>query len=180
MLRLTVPPNEKYDEYSGKFIIFKGATIQLEHSLVSISKWEQKWHKPFLTKETKTIPETIDYIRHMTITQNVPPEVYENITDENIEQVNAYIEDPMTATWFSDQDKSDNREIVTNEIIYAWMIALNIPVDICQKWHLNRLLTLIQVINLKNAPRKKMSMKDLAARNRKLNEERKARLNSKG
>lgn len=179
MLRLVIPPSEKFDESTGKFISFKGAIIQCEHSLVSISKWEQKWHKPFLTKESKSIPETIDYIRQMTITQNVPPEVYENITDENIEQVNAYIEDPMTATWFAEQDKSGNGEIVTSEIIYYWMIALNIPVEF-QKWHLNRLLTLIQVCNLKNSPQKKMSFRDLAARNRKLNEQRKAAMKTKG
>lgn len=179
MLRLIVPPNEKYNEFIGKFVEFHGATIQLEHSLVSISKWEQKWHKPFLTNEKKTIPETVDYIRCMTLTQNVPPEVYDNLTDANIEAVNAYIEDPMTATWFSREEKGGNREIITNEIIYYWMITLNIPVEF-QKWHLNHLLTLIQVCNLKNAPQKKMSREELAARNRKLNAERRAALNSKG
>ena len=179
MLRLIVPPSEKYDEVNNRFISFKGATIQLEHSLVSISKWEQKWCKPFLTKEKKSIPETVDYIRCMTITQNVPPEVYENLTNENIDEVNEYIEAPMTATWFTNQDKSGGGEVVTNEIIYYWMITLNIPVEF-QKWHLNHLLTLIQVCNLKNSPQKKMSFKDLAARNRKLNEQRKAAMNSKG
>lgn len=180
MLRLIIPPNEQYDESTGKFIDFHGATIQLEHSLVSVSKWEQKWHKPFLTREKKTVPETIDYIRCMTLTQNVPPEVYDNLTDKNIEQVNEYIENPMTATWFSEEDdKSGSKEIITNEIIYYWMISLNIPVEF-QKWHLNHLLTLIQVCNLKNAPQKKMSKKELAARNRKLNEQRRAALKSKG
>lgn len=179
MLRLIVPPNEKYNEFTGKFVEFHGATIQLEHSLVSISKWEQKWHKPFLTNEKKTIPETVDYIRCMTLTQNVPPEVYDNLTDANIEAVNAYIEDPMTATWFSKEEKGGSREIITNEIIYYWMITLNIPVEF-QKWHLNHLLTLIQVCNLKNSPQKKLSREELAARNRKLNAERRAAMNSKG
>lgn len=179
MLRLFVPPSEKYNEFTGKFITFNGATIQLEHSLVSISKWEQKWHKPFLTKEKKTIPETVDYIRCMTLTQNVPQEVYDNLTDRNIDEVNTYIEDPMTATWFSENDTGGGREIITNEIIYSWMISLNIPSEY-QKWHLNHLLTLIRVCNEMNTPPKKMSMKDLAARNRKLNAERRAAMKSKG
>ncbi len=153
----------------------------MEHSLVSISKWESKWHKPFLTKDVKTIEETIDYIRCMTITQNVPPEVYGRIRNEHINQVNAYIEDPMTATWFREDNKrTRNRDVITNEReIYYWMITLGIPVNF-EKWHLNRLLTLIHVCNEENKPNDKMSRGELINRRRAENEARKKKWNTKG
>ena len=180
MLRITIPSVELYDEKRNLFINTKEQTLQLEHSLVSLRKWESKWCKPFLTKETKTIEETIDYIRCMTLTQNVDPTVYNFITNDIIQQVNDYITAPMTATWFSeDKTQKPNREQVTAELIYYWMIALNIPSEY-QKWHLNSLLTLIRVCNIKNQPPKKMSKKDLIARNKAINDARRKRLNSKG
>ena len=149
---------------------------------MSVSKWESRWCKPFLSNDPKTKEECDDYIRCMTLTQNVPQIVYKAIPDSVVEKVNDYIERPMTATWFRD-DKNrpgpKNREIVTAELIYYWMIALNIPFE-CQKWHLNRLLTLIRVCNEKNAPQKKMTKKDLYSYNRSLNEARKKRLHSHG
>ena len=167
MLQITIPDRpeiEAWDESSNTFVTFpaiKGATIQLEHSLISLSKWESKWCKSFLTVDDKTPEETVDYIKFMTLTQNVKPEVYENLTDENIRQINEYIGAPMTATTFHEESKSNsNSERITSELIYYWMIALNIPFE-CQKWHLNRLLTLIRVCNVKNEPPKKMSKNDL-------------------
>jgi hypothetical protein len=181
MLQLTILLGpEQWDEKNEIFIEPKKQVLQLEHSLVSISKWESKWCKPFLSKEVMTVEETIDYIRCMTLTQNVNPDVYNYISNENIRQVNQYIEAPMTATWFTEEKTGKhNNEQVTNELIYYWMTALNIPFE-CQKWHFNRLITLIRVCNIKNQPPKKMSKKDLMSRNAALNAARRKQLNTKG
>jgi hypothetical protein len=177
MLKITIPAIELYDELSEEFISSKEQSLQMEHSLVSISKWESKWKKPFLSKGEKTVEETMDYIRCMTITQNVDDNVYNFISNDNIKKVKEYIDSEMTATTFSNDKKNINREIITSEIIYYWMIALNIPFE-CQKWHLNRLLTLINVCNIKNNPPKKMGKKELARRNTSLNAARKQEMNN--
>jgi len=183
MLTLILPEITGWDEEKEEFfLIRKAKVLNLEHSLVSISKWESKWHKPFLTKNPKTIEETIDYIRCMTLTQNVSEEDYLRITNEHVDKVNSYIEDPMTAAWFSDDGNRKgvgNRETITNELIYYWMISLNIP-DKCEKWHLNRLLTLIRVCNEKNKPPKKRSRSEMINSRRALNNERKRKLKTKG
>lgn len=180
MLRITIPAVEQWDEAKQEFIYTKEQTLSLEHSLVSLSKWESKWCKPFLTKQEKTFEETLDYIKFMTLTQNVDSEVYNYLTNGNISEINEYIEAPMTATYFSDEKTSKtSREQVTAELIYYWMIALNIPFE-CQKWHLNRLITLIKVCNIKNQPPKKRSKKDIMSRNAALNAARRKRLNTKG
>lgn len=180
MLQITIPATELFDDSKQEFVYTKEQTLKLEHSLVSLSKWESRWQKPFLTKEERTIEETIDYIKCMTITQNVDPDIYNYITNDNVRKVNAYIDAPMTATTFSNNGKGrPNREQITSELIYYWMISLNIPFE-CQKWHLNRLLTLIRVCNIKNQPSKKMSKGEIMSRNRALNEARKKQLNTKG
>lgn len=180
MLTITIPERELWDEERAEFISVKEQTLQLEHSLVSLSKWESKWKKPFLTKEDKTPEETIDYIRCMTLTPNVKPEVYNCLTHDNIAKINNYISDPMTATTINMQGLSKGgKEIVTSELVYYWMVALNIPFE-CQKWHLNRLITLIQVCNVKNTPPKKMSKRDIMSRNAALNAARRKKYNSKG
>lgn len=180
MLRITIPAIEQWDEQSQQFIQTKEQTLQLEHSLVSLSKWESKWNKPFLSKGGKTTEETLDYIKCMTITQNVDPYVYNGFTAEHIDQINKYIEAPMTATTFvENKNNRTNREVITAELIYYWMIALNIPFE-CQKWHLNRLLTLIRVCNVKNAPPKKMGKRATANHYAQLNAARRQQLNSKG
>lgn len=181
MLQLTVPATEQWDEQKQEFIQTREQTLQLEHSLVSLSKWESKWNKPFLTKNAKTYEETLDYIKCMTITRNVDLNVYTCLTNRHIEAVNEYIQAPMTATTFTEsQNKKYSREIVTSELIYYWMIALNIPVEECQKWHLNRLLTLIKVCDIKNQPPKKMSKSAIMNRNAALNAARRKRLGSNG
>lgn len=171
--------SEQWDEQNQTFIPAKFQILRLEHSLVSLSKWESKWQKPFLNKQDKTHEEIMDYIKCMTLTQNVDPDVYDHLDNNNIIAINDYIDSPMTATTFNEQGGRANREIVTSEIIYYWMIALNVPFE-CQKWHLNRLLTLIKVCNIKNQPPKKMSNKDIMSRNTALNKARRQRLNSKG
>lgn len=180
MLTITIPATEYYDEKTSSFDSTKERTISLEHSLISISKWEAKWHKPFLTNNNKTSEEIVDYIKCMTITQNVDPLVYRVLTADNFKQIEKYIDDPMTATWFNEREtKSRNKEIITSEIIYYWMISFNIPFE-CQKWHINRLLTLIRVCNIKNQPPKKMSKNELMNRNRALNNARRNALHTKG
>lgn len=181
MLRISIPLGvEQYNDETGEFIYPKEQTLQLEHSLVSLSKWESKWCKPFLSKQEKTYEETLDYIKCMTLTPNVSPDIYNYLTGSCINQINRYIDAPMTATTFSEDKKYNrNREQVTAEIIYYWMIALNIPFE-CQKWHLNRLLTLIRVCNIKNTPPKKMSRREIMNRNRALNAARRKQLNSRG
>lgn len=180
MLQVTIPASELWNEYRQEFVKTKEKTLQLEHSLISLSKWESKWCKPFLSKQGKTYEETIDYIKCMTITPNVDPDVYYSLTKENVDRINEYIEAPMTATYFS-EDKSGrgSREVVTSELIYYWMIALQIPFE-CEKWHLNRLLTLIRVCNIKNTPPKKMSRRSIMSRNAALNASRRKQLNTRG
>ena len=179
MLTIVIPSNEKWNEITEEFIYSKSQTIQLEHSLVSISKWEAKWKKPFLSQAKKTDEETIDYVRCMTITQNVNPEVYKRLTNRNIKEINEYIDDLMTATIFSDLKKGTGREIITSEIIYYQMIALNIPPEY-QKWHLNRLIALINVCSIKNQPPKKRNRREIIERNAAINAARKRELNTRG
>lgn len=180
MLSITIPARELFDEKIQRFIYTKEQTLQLEHSLVSLSKWESKWNKPFIETKDKTTEEILDYIKCMTLTQNVNPYAYFCLTDENIKAVTEYINAPMTATTFRENKNSKrNREFVTSELIYYWMIALNIPFE-CQKWHLNRLLTLIRVCSVKNAPTKKTSKKELARRYAEINAANRKRFNSKG
>lgn len=170
MLRITIPSQELYNEKENKIITTKETTLQLEHSLVSISKWESKWGKPFISdgEENKSTEELIDYIKCMTITQNVDPKIYNYITVENIKEINEYINAPMTATTIKQTASGTKKERITSELIYYWMVANEIPFD-CEKWHLNRLLTLIRICSIKNQPSKKMSKNEILSRNAKLN-----------
>ena len=180
MLQITVPGIELWDEEAQEFIYSKEQTLQLEHSLISLSKWESKWCKPYLSKKDKNYEEVLDYIRCMTTTPNVKPEVYKCLTEENIEEIQKYINAPMTATYISEnRNGGGNRETVTSELIYYWMISLNIPIEF-QKWHLNRLITLIRVCQIKNTPPKKMSKSAIMSRNAALNASRRKQLNTKG
>lgn len=180
MLRITLPEVEEWDERKEEFVNAKAITLQLEHSLVSLSKWESKWHKPFLHTTNMNVEESIDYVRCMTLTQNVPPEAYYRLTEEHMDMIKSYINEPMTATTFSSETGGKrNREIVTAEIIYYWMSALQVPFE-CRKWHLNKLLAFIRVCSIKNAPAKKMSNKDIWAQNAALNAARRRKFNSKG
>lgn len=187
MLQITIPAVkgvELWDEVNECFVKtpdLKEQTLQLEHSLVSISKWESKWCKPFISKVDKTEEETMDYIRCMTINHNLKPDVYERLTRENIQQIHDYINAPMTATTISETNSGKhNSEVVTAELIYYWMISLQIPVDPFEKWHLNRLITLIKVFNVKNSPPKKRSKREIMSRNAALNAARKKQLNTRG
>lgn len=180
MLQIVVPAMEQWDEINEQFIYSKEQVLQVEHSLVSLSKWESKWCKVFISKDDKTDEEMKDYIRCMTINQNVDPSVYSRLTRENINQITEYINRPMTATYFSNEQKGRaSGEQVTSELIYYWMIAYNIPSSY-EKWHLNRLLTLIKICNIKNAPPKKTSKREIMKRNAALNAARRKQLNTNG
>ncbi len=181
MLQLTVVIRpEGWDEEKEEFIEPEIRTLQLEHSLVSLSRWESKWHTSFLAKKELTVEETIDYIKCMTLTKGVCPDIYSYITNRHINIVQDYISDSMTATTFGKSSTGTrNRDIITSEIIYYWMIRFGIPFE-CQKWHLNRLLTLIRVCNVKSQPVKKKSLGEIMRNNAALNAERRKQLNTKG
>lgn len=186
MLTIIIPAGEYFNNKTNEFISVKEKTLVLEHSLVSISKWESKWHKPFLGREDKTAEEIRDYVRCMTLTQNVPEKDYLRLTSDSLNKIRDYIDDPMTATTFSEDKRPGQNsanlfktKVTTSEEIYYWMIKANIPME-CQKWHLNRLLTLIRICNIKDTPKKKMGKKDIFNRNRELNEARRKALHTTG
>ena len=182
MIRILLPEKELYDEVNNKFVYLPSRELILEHSLVSISKWESKWHKSFLNTDDKSFDEVMDYIKCMCVEELEDENDLYRLSEENVSDINAYIQDSMTATTFSDFSDNKNiksREIITSEIIYYWMIANNIPFE-CQYWHLNKLLTLIKVCSIKNSPEKKMSTSEILSRNKALNAARRKKMNSKG
>lgn len=189
MLELTISAKKGFDNKKNEFIETKETTLRLEHSLVSISKWEAKYHKPFISDEPKTAEETIDYIKFMTLTQNVDPLIYKLMDKEELTKINEYINDPMTATKFYDNEVATKglpsrrkNEVITSELIYYWMIAFNIP-ESKEKIHLNRLLTLIRICNIKEREangKGKMSKRDILSQNRALNAARRKKYNTHG
>lgn len=180
MLTLTIPESEMYNQANGKFITLPKVVLHLEHSLVSLSKWEQKYEKPFLGSEMKTTEETIDYVRFMCSDEEVPDEVLHRLTKENNQEISNYVAAKKTATTFNERNSRPNREIITSEIIYYWLVSLQIPFQPCESWHLNTLLALIKTVSLKSAPPKKMGKNDAAAYQRSLNAQRKAALGQQG
>lgn len=179
-LAIEVPGEELFDEVNSCFIERPPCTLTLEHSLISLTKWEARWKEPFLAEKEKTPEQALDYVRCMTLTQNVPPDVYGRLTAAQMEAIRSYIDDPMTATTFSSRGRAGSRrEKITSELIYYWMVSLGIPFE-CQKWHLNRLLTLIRVCSLKNQPSKKMSANQILRNNSALNAARRSQYHTKG
>lgn len=188
MLKIKIPDQPKeqlWDETNERFIYrdgIKGCELTLEHSLLSVAKWEAIWCKPFLSTKDKTIEETLSYVECMTVMPStVQPEIYKRIPQSDLDRIYEYINSPSTATTFGGPKNGGRNEIITSELIYYSMTALNIPFE-CQKWHLNRLLTLIRVCEIKNNPegQKKMSASELRRQYDRLNDIRRAKMNSKG
>jgi len=180
MLTLSVVLSEGFDEEAESFVPMKTFELEMEHSLVSLSKWERFFKKPFLSDKEKSPEETVWYVKAMCLATEIPPEVFSKLSQENVDAINAYITDPMTATTFRQiPGQKPNREIMTSEVLYYYMIALNIPFE-CQYWHLNSLLTLIKVCNQKNAPAKKIPKREALERQRELNRQRKEQLGTSG
>lgn len=182
MLLLEVPETELYDEKKNEFVTLSKQTLKLEHSLIAISKWESKYCKPFLSKDQKTVEESLYYVQCMTINPNVDTRVYRCITNEMMNRINEYIEAPMTATTISYNTSSNNRrqETLTSELLYYYMIAGNVPVEF-ERWHLNRLIKLIEIIGIKNDPKaKKMSKGSILRNNAALNAARRKAHHSRG
>jgi len=177
MLKVTIPAKEFWDDRKQEFINTDEVHLRLEHSLVSISKWESKWHKPFIDKKKpKTAEETLDYIRCMCVDyeyDELDPIVFRALPTSEMDRITKYIEDPMTASWITEHTPEGaapkhNSRTLTSELIYCYMIQLNIPVEF-EHWHLNRLLMLIKIVNVENQPKKKMSKKETIAQHRALN-----------
>lgn len=183
MLEIVVPSVELFDEATETFINTKETVLKLEHSLLSISKWESKWCKPFLPKDKddkRSPKELLDYVRCMTLNSNVPKNVYNALSADHFDKISEYINSPMTASSVNYYKSPTNgaREIVTSELIYYWMIVYQIPFE-CEKWHINRLLMLIRICNAKNDP-KRMSSKEVMSQNRALNRARRKALHTRG
>lgn len=180
MLRIIVLGEEFFDESKQEFVTKGDTIIDLEHSLLSVSKWESKYEKPFLGKEEKTTKEALGYVEAMTLTPNIAPEVFSKLSSSNHEEINAYVNAKMTATWFREiPGPLSSPEVITSELIYYWLTVFNIPFT-CETWHLNRLLTLIRICSIKGAKPKKMSRSELAARQRTLNDQRRAQYGTTG
>src|SRR5688500_5980524 len=154
MLEIQVTLEEGFDEKNSKFVASSSFTVRLEHSLFSVSKWESVWEEPFLGKKEKTRKQTVSYIEMMILDDNLPPGVFQKLIEHNLQEIMNYVTADNTATKvYTDPNSPQSREIITSELIYYWMISMNVPVEF-QHWHLNRLITLIRVINLKNSPKK--------------------------
>lgn len=180
MLKLEIKEQEFFDEATGRFYTVKPQILHLEHSLISISKWESKWHKPYLKDDPKTFDEELDYVRCMSIDKEIDDSTLHSLTALQINQIRDYINDSMTATWFSNRNKvRPSSRVITSELIYYWMTSCGIPFS-CEKWHLNRLLVLIRICNVEGSSKKKMNKRDQLAEQRKLNAARKQKYNTKG
>lgn len=179
MLTIILPKGESYNESTNEFEYYDEVVLNLEHSLLSLSKWESKHQKPFLNQEQKSSQEIMDYVEAMILNDH-PADVISRLTGENIKSINVYIESKESATFFNETRQPRGRsEVITSELIYYWMVAFQIPFE-CQTWHLNRLFALIRICGIKNSKPEKMSKSEMAARNRELNAQRRAATGTRG
>lgn len=180
MLRITIFGDEFFDETAEQFIYPDAVELEFEHSLVSLSKWESKFEKPFLSETSKTAEEILAYIEAMIITPNCPPGVLGKLSQANLDEIHAYIESKQTGTTFRDTGKDRGKaEPISAELIYYWMVGFNVPFE-CQHWHLNRLFSLLRVCSIKQSKPTKMSKSEMAASRRALNQRRLNELNTNG
>lgn len=177
MLHLTIPKQEIYNDSLEEFQTVGPFNLQMEHSLLSISKWESKTKKSFFRQES-TVEDTILYFKCMTINK-VDDVAFSLLTQENVREIREYIDDSKTATTFKNTNEKKSRELITSELVYYWMTTMNIPFE-AEKWHFSRLITLIRIHTAKNTPQKKRSKSELLAENRAINEARRKQFNTKG
>ena len=170
MLLITVPSTELWDDENQEFRYVKETNLQLEHSLISISKWESKWHKAFFGRQEKTSTEVLDYIRCMTLNKNINPNVYMCLTKDNFDAISDYINDKMTA-YFPKDENTPISDTLMSELFYYYMTVFNIPFE-CEKWHINRLIALIKICGIKSSGPKKMSQAEIARQHRAINKAR--------
>lgn len=180
MLRITIDEEEVFNEKDNTFATVGGVVVELEHSLISLSKWESEYQKPFLAPGEKTSEEIFGYLKAMVVTPNVGPDVLYRLTQKNVDKIQEYIDSSQSATTFGSMpERRGPGEVITSELIYYWMVAFNIPFE-CQHWHLNRLFALVRICNIKNSKPQKMSRHEIAQRNRELNEKRRQELGTSG
>lgn len=180
MLKITIDEDEVFNEADSTFSNVGGVTLELEHSLISLSKWESQFQKPFLSPGVKTTEEVFGYLYAMVLTPGVGPDVLYRCTQQDIDKIQEYIDSSQSATTFGEMPgRRGPGEVITSELIYYWMVAFNIPFE-CQYWHLNRLFALVRICNVKNSKPQKMSRHEIAQRNRELNAKRKAELGTAG
>jgi hypothetical protein len=179
VLQLKITIREGFDETAQQFVASETIVLPLEHSLVSLSKWESKWELPFLGSDDKTDEQVLDYVRMMFSGDVFPEQVIPLLKAADFDKINDYINAKMTATWFNERQQPPSREIVTAELIYYWMISLGVPFE-CQYWHLNRLLTLIKVCSIKSKPPEKVDRATAMRQRAELNAQRRAAMNSRG
>ncbi len=180
MLKLTVVGQELFNEETSEFIIGPDFVLELEHSLVSLSKWESKFQKPFLSKDQKSPEEVLAYIEFMILTEDLPENLMLSLTREHFDVVQNYIDSAESATTFGQLPKQRGRgETITSELVYYWLVAFQIPFEV-ERWHLNRLFALIRICNLKNQKPEKQSKGEKARQFRELNEKRRAQYGTTG
>ena len=179
MLKFNLPSIEFYDERTNRFFDKPSVDVRLEHSLASLSKWEQKYKKPFLGSAPKTLEESRGYVVCMSLDENFTEQDYYRLSSEQIQQVQDYITDQRTATTINRRKTGPSREVITAEVIYYWMVSLMIPFE-AENWHLSKLLMLIEVCAVKNQPKKKMSRSEALSRQRALNAQRRSSMGTSG
>jgi len=155
--------------------------LTFEHSLVSLSKWEAFYEKPFYSKESQTEEETKKYLLFMLLPENLPIDFSSWITAKHVEVVQEYINSKQTATTFTEvPDGRPSTETITNEVIYSWLVTFGIPFHPVETWHLNRLMTIVKIMGIKSTKPKKMTRSQQAEKYRKLNEQRRKDLGTTG
>lgn len=180
MLKIVIDGTENFNNNTQTFHQLDDIVIELEHSLVSVAKWESIYQKAFLSDNKKTSDEIFEYFKNMIVRCNADLDVLDKCSQENFNKIQEYIDSNQSATTFGSMpERRGPGEIITSELIYYWMIAFNVPFE-CQFWHLNRLFSLIRICNIKNSKPKKMSRTEIAQRNSELNAKRKAELGTKG
>lgn len=180
MLRIIIEGDEVFNDETQTFDTINDVVFDLEHSLISLSKWESEYQKPFLSPGAKTSEEIFGYLKAMVVTPNLDPDVLYDCSQDNIDKIQKYIDSSQSATTFGVMpDRRGPGEVITSELIYYWLVSFNIPFE-CQYWHLNRLFSLIRICNIKSGKPRKMSRNDIAQRNRDLNAQRRAELGTSG